>query len=186
MIPFQVQSASETHRGFRSPTKKLGFSCKPGEAPCLESLTSIIPAVIAIFLLFVRLLHPFLRHRPRWTKPFINELNEKEQELRIENKKRYANSTTALLVIIPIGLVLHVAALLYPAYDVRGVSPALAWVNWPKSLKDQELTVRLGRHCSFDYHRSPTYRPSWDPPNPHQPFRDAPNLSRSSTLESGC
>lgn len=96
---------------------------------CLELLTSIIPAVIAFLVLFVRSLHPFLRYRPRWMRPFINELNGKEQELRIKNKKRYANSTTALLIIIPIGLVLHVTTLLYPAYDVRGLSPVLAWVN---------------------------------------------------------
>lgn len=134
MSSFFDQHVLETNRIFRSsgPTEKLDLTCKPEEALfqiCLEPLTSITPAVIAIFLLFVRLLHSYTRHYPRWMRPFINEFNGKEHELQIEDKKRYANSTTALLIIIPIGLALHVTTLLYPAYDVRRVFPALAWVS---------------------------------------------------------
>jgi len=134
MILFGDQPKLGTDHGFHSssPTKKLGVSCKPGEAQfqsCLVSLTSIIPAVIAILILLMRVLQPLLRHCPTWMKPFINELNEKGQELKIEDKRCYAPPTTALLVIIPIGLAVQIMTLLYPSYDIRGVLPALAWVK---------------------------------------------------------
>lgn len=62
-------------------------------------------------------------------KPFITELNGIEHKVRIKDKKRYTNSSTALLIIIPIGLALQIATSLYPAYDVTELPPVLAWVN---------------------------------------------------------
>lgn len=132
MIPFEGRMRLQTDPGSCFAQKRLESSFNPGNGQYrngLVSVASIVSAVIAVIVLFVRVLQPFHRHRPRWMRPFIHELNEKGQNLQTEDKKRFASSTAALLVIIPIGLALQVVRVLYPAYDVGGIFPALAWVS---------------------------------------------------------
>ena len=87
------------------------------------------PAVVAICVLLARLCQPLLSHRPRWTKPFIEELN-KHGELHDQNHKmHYPRLTTALLVLVPIGLAIQVVTAVFPSVTYAAVLQSIALVS---------------------------------------------------------
>lgn len=131
MAHLEEQFLVQTHHQPAFGRQHLGISCKPGHIQyrqCLVPLASILSAVLAVIVLFIRLLQPLHRYRPRWMRPFVSEFNDKTDESQLPKQKSYTTMTKALLVILPIGLVIQIVATLYPLYDITKVFPTLAWV----------------------------------------------------------
>ena len=88
------------------------------------------PAFVAICVLLARLCQPLLSsHRPRWTKPFIEELNN-HGEVHDQNlKMHYPRLTTALLVLVPIGFAIQVVTAVFPSVTYAAVLQSIALVS---------------------------------------------------------
>ena len=91
-------------------------------------MISAFPAVVALCALLVRGCWPLLPYRPTWAKPFIEELKKDGEITNHDKKKHIAHSTTALLVLVPIGLTLQVVTVAYPSFDQAALLFAVAWV----------------------------------------------------------
>ncbi len=97
-----------------------------------EKVINIIyafPAVVAICVLLARLCQPLLPYRPRWTKPFIEELNKHGEVLDPDDKIHYARLTTTLLVLVPISLALQVVTVVFPSVTYAAVLQLIALVS---------------------------------------------------------
>ena len=107
----------------------IPFQCHPGQDKfheCLSSVYSILPVVVATLVLFIRVLHALSPHRPQWMKPFVEELNEQAETRQTRGKR--SRATTALLILVPIGLTLQLACALYPSPRLTALLPVVAWV----------------------------------------------------------
>lgn len=87
------------------------------------------PAVVAICVLLARLCQPLLPHRPRWTKPFIEELNKHGEVHDQDHKMYYPRLTTALLVLVSIGLAIQVVTAVFPSVTYAAVLQSIALVS---------------------------------------------------------
>ncbi|KAL2059250.1 hypothetical protein ABVK25_000542 [Lepraria finkii] len=123
MIPLYDQVLPQTDNAFY-------FRQGHHQAPLDRFLSWIIaafPALVALCALLVRGCRPLLPYRPTWAKPFIEELKEDWKIINHDNKKHIARSTTALLVLVPIGLTLQVVKVAYPSFDQAALLLAVAW-----------------------------------------------------------
>ena len=93
------------------------------------------PAVVAICVLLARSCQPLWPHRPQWTKPFIEELDKHGEVHDPNHKMHYPRLTTALLVLVPIGLAIQVVTAVFPAVTYAAVLQSIALVS---SLVDSE------------------------------------------------
>ena len=87
------------------------------------------PAFVAICVLLARLCQPLLPHRPRWTKPFIEELNKHGEAHDQNHKMHYQPLTTALLVLVPIGLAIQVVTAVFRSVTYAAVLQLIALVS---------------------------------------------------------
>ena len=87
------------------------------------------PTVVAICVLLARLCQPLLPYRPRWTKPFIEELNKHGETPDLDDKTHDARLTTTLLVLVPIGLALQVVSVVFPSVTYAAVLQLIALVS---------------------------------------------------------
>ena len=89
----------------------------------------VFPAFVAICVLLARLCQPLLPHRPQWTKPFIEELNKHGEVHDQDHKMHYPRLTTALLVLVPIGLAIQVVTAVFPSITYPAVLQLIALVS---------------------------------------------------------
>ena len=101
--------------------------------PVLEKRVSHIvytfPAVVAICVLLARICQPLWSHRPRWTKPFLEELNKHGEVHDQDHKMHYPRLTTALLVLVPVGLAIQVVTAVIPSIIYAAVLQSIALVS---------------------------------------------------------
>ena len=91
-------------------------------------------AVVAICVLLVRLCQPLLPYRPRWTKPFIEELSKHGEVLDLDHKMYYSCLSTALLVLVPTSLALQVATVVFQSLTYAAILQSIALVSSPGGL----------------------------------------------------
>ena len=102
-----------------------------GHAPLTQDFTlgfAILPAAIAICILFIRVLQPLARKRSLWMRNFITEPSTETDTLGSDTKPPSSHYSTALLAIILAGLTLQIVAVLYPTFCYEEVFPTTAWV----------------------------------------------------------
>ena len=87
------------------------------------------PAFVAICVLLARFCQPLWSHRPRWTKPFIEELDKHGEVHDPNHKLQYPHLTTALLVLVPIGLAIQVVTAVFPSVTYAAVLQSIALVS---------------------------------------------------------
>ena len=86
-------------------------------------------AVVAICVLLARLCQPLLPYRPRWTKPFIEELSKHGEVLNLDHKTFYSRFSTTLLVLVPTSLALQVATVVFPSVAYAAILQLIALVS---------------------------------------------------------
>ena len=98
-------------------------------------------AVVAICVLLARLCQPLLPYRPRWTKPFIEELSKHGEVLDLDHKMYYSRLSTTLLMLVPTSLALQVATLVFPSVTYAAILQLVALVSSPV---DSDATYLTG------------------------------------------
>ena len=88
-------------------------------------------AVVAICVLLARLCQPLLSYRPRWTKPFIEELSKHGEVLNLDHKLRYSRLSATLLVLVVTSLALQVATVVFPSITYAAILQLIALVSSP-------------------------------------------------------
>ena len=101
------------------------------------------PAFVAICVLLARLCQPLLPHRPRWTKPFIEELNKHEEVYDQDHKMHYPRLTTALLLLVPISLTIQVVTAIFPSITYTAVLQSIALVS--SSVDSETIILTIAR-----------------------------------------
>lgn len=96
---------------------------------CISPICSILTAIVAICVLSTWCLSPLLRFRPKWMRSFIEESNEREEELQTDEKRHYTWLFKALLIVVSLGLTLQIVTTLYPVANVIALLPVLSWVT---------------------------------------------------------
>jgi hypothetical protein len=107
--------------------------------PCFLPVITAAPAIIAALILLSYSLQIFEVFRPRWTKPFVQEAKEKEDDLAPELRQHPLTAILTLLVIVGIGLALQIVTIFLPDRHIIEIYPSLAWV-WKSTL----LTLNYG------------------------------------------
>lgn len=101
--------------------------------PVLEDkighVINALSAVVAICVLLARLCQQLLPYRPRWTKPFIEELSKHGEVLDLGHKMYYSRLSTTLLVLVPTSLALQVATVLFPSVTYAAIFQLTALVS---------------------------------------------------------
>lgn len=97
-------------------------------------------AVVAICVLLARLCQPLLLYRPRWTKPFIEELSKHGEVLDLDHKMYYSRLSTTLLVLVPTSLALQVATVVFTSVTYAAILQLIALVSSSVHLKSVHLT----------------------------------------------
>jgi hypothetical protein len=96
--------------------------------PCFLPVITAAPAVIAALILLSYSLQIFEVFRPRWTKPFVQEAKEKDDDLVPELRQHPLTATLTLLVIVGIGLALQIITVFLPSRRIIEIYPSMAWV----------------------------------------------------------
>ena len=99
-----------------------------------------LSAVVAVCVLLARLCQPLLPYRPRWTKPFIEELSKQGEVLDLDHKMYSSRLSTALLVLVPTSLALQVATVLFPSVTYAAIVQLTALVSSPVDYEAVYLT----------------------------------------------
>lgn len=86
-------------------------------------------AVVAICVLLARLCQPLLPYRPRWTKPFIEELSKHGEVLDLDHKTFYSRFSTTLLVLVPTSLALQAVAVVFPSVTYAAILQLIVLVS---------------------------------------------------------
>jgi hypothetical protein len=86
------------------------------------------PAIIAALILLTYSLRIFEAYRPTWTKPFLQEKQQKTGDEDQEPKHLPLTATLSLLATTSIGLALQIMTVFFPERQVIEVYPAIAWV----------------------------------------------------------
>ena len=131
MIGYDEAIVLRGNYGFRLQQDLLPKYCTAGQRPsydCAMFTYSIISAAVALCVLMIRVAQPLFRLRPLWMKPFIEEFHDHGEDLQMDAKRSPSHLTTALLIIIPLGLVSQVVTALYPTRSFAGLLPVLSWV----------------------------------------------------------
>ena len=87
------------------------------------------PTVVAICVLLARICQPLWSYRPGWTKPFLEELNKHGEVQDQDHKMHYPRLTTALLVLVPIGLAIQVVTAVFLSITYAAVLQSIALVS---------------------------------------------------------
>ena len=95
---------------------------------CFLPIISLLPGIIAIIVLFTRVLHPLIGKRFSWLRPFVVEYDENNKVLVLDSKKRFSSQTITLLLLSNTGLTLELVVLLYPKPRFTALLPAISWV----------------------------------------------------------
>lgn len=97
--------------------------------PCVLPFIAAIPALVSIcifiFLALANLPRGWLS--PKWTRTFVEEPKEEEQELFGRRKISYSRSTVLLLVLSVIGLALQLLTIFRPTFRLQMIYPAASW-----------------------------------------------------------
>ena len=96
---------------------------------CYLYIFQILPLLVAGLVVLgwaIRLLFPY---RPRWTVPFIEEVEKDGQELAFERKKQRQPSLVFLFFFSVCGFALAAVSIWHPVTRVEAVYPTLAWVG---------------------------------------------------------
>ena len=101
------------------------------------------PAVVAICVLLARICQPLWSHRPRWTKPFIEELSKHGEVHDQDHKMHCPRLTTALLVLVPIGLAIQVVTAVFPFVTYSAVLQSIALVS--SSVESEAIFLTMTR-----------------------------------------
>lgn len=96
--------------------------------PCFIPVIAALPAVIAALILLTFSLQIFQTYMPRWTKPFVQEADEKASDLNELPKHQPLYTTLVLLAIAAIGLALQALTMYYPKRQIIELYPSIAWV----------------------------------------------------------
>ncbi len=68
-------------------------------------------------------------HRPTWTRPFVKELPEEQDDLDGKVKKPSRRFATTLFIFSFFGLALQIAKIFYPTFHFQAVFPVVSWVS---------------------------------------------------------
>ena len=102
---------------------------EPVSEKWVSHIVYTFPAVVAICVLLARICQPLWSHRPRWTKPFLEELNNHGEVHDQDHKMHYPRLTTALLILVPIGLAIQVVTAVFPSITCAAVLQSIALVS---------------------------------------------------------
>lgn len=90
-------------------------------------MVPVIVGALIVLTYTLRLLNPY---RPRWTKPFLQEVKIESNELDDAPRHQFTWSTYGLLAIASVGLMLQVSSIYLPIYvATKPLFPSLAWVS---------------------------------------------------------
>lgn len=95
---------------------------------CFLPVVTAAPAVIVALILLTYSLRFFESHRPRWTKPFVQEAKKEVGELAPAAQHHPLTATLTLLVASGIGLALQIITIFLPERQVIELYPSIAWV----------------------------------------------------------
>ena len=100
---------------------------------CFLPFISAIPAAIAVCILLAQALGLLLPRQcwPRWSEPFIKELEGQPEEFEPKAKRSVGGLTAALLVASCVGFTLQLLATFYPSFRSQEVFFAVSWVCSP-------------------------------------------------------
>lgn len=113
----------------------------------------ILPAVTTFLVLLSRICRPLLPYRPRWTKTFVRELNQQDEDILLEHKQYNNRSTIALLFLLPVGLALQIPTVIYPEFNYEYLPLPIVWVRLSFPDQDEYLCF-LGYSCASMHSRS--------------------------------
>jgi len=114
---------------------------------------SVLPLIIAICVLTTYVLRPSLRHRPKWTRPFVQELNDMPEVLESDAKKHQEHSILALLIVCLAGLTLQLVMAMYPVFHMEALYLAASWVMHLHTRKDYHLQSHADHSMPHSCHR---------------------------------
>lgn len=146
MLWLSPRSYTSNNTGLQSQT--LG----PADKSHLPSF-SVLPLVITICVLTTYIIRPFLQHRPKWTRPFVQELSEVPEVLESDDKKRPEHSIIALLIACLAGLTLQLVTAMYPVFHMEALYLAASWVLHPHTRKDYYLQIHADHSMPHSCHR---------------------------------
>ena len=96
--------------------------------PCFLPVVATFPSILAALILFVQALRILIPWRPRWMRPFVEEIVEPTIEIDLVPKRRWTIYTVFLIGLSSIGLVLQLAAALLTPKSILAFMPMLPWL----------------------------------------------------------
>ncbi|KAH7382532.1 P-loop containing nucleoside triphosphate hydrolase protein [Phaeosphaeria sp. MPI-PUGE-AT-0046c] len=95
--------------------------------PCFLPFITAVPAIVAALTLLTYALRVLEAYRPTWTKPFVQEPEEKVGDVGQEQRHQPMTATLSLLVITFIGLGLQTMTVFIPGRQMIELYPSIAW-----------------------------------------------------------
>ncbi|RDW62330.1 ABC transporter-like protein [Coleophoma cylindrospora] len=129
ILNWRIQKLAYVHNGVLVQSSRIWDPINARFERSFLPVILAIPAVVAACVLLGLLLQLLPKHlrSPKWTRNFIEEPIQDENELESSAKPSFSRSSLWLLVLSSVGLVLRLARVFHPEFSPQSILSAIPW-----------------------------------------------------------